>query len=165
MPQWINLLIRNYTVHPSSDSLLFHFINQTQLLISTDGSKTHNKSRGSWIIVLTDGTKFISEHNPEFGRHMDINSYHSEIYASLSSLTFLDFVCDYFSLPLHNAINANCDNKSYVTKLNEFISHPYNKLFINKIKETEAYLAILSYLPDNFVITHIKGHQDKKTLS
>ena len=57
IPQWINLLIRNYTVHPSSDSLLFHIINQTQLLIPTDGSRTHNKSGGSWIIALTDGTK------------------------------------------------------------------------------------------------------------
>jgi len=89
MSQWINLLIRNYTVHPSSDSLIFYIINQTQLLVSTDCSRTHNKSGGSWIIVLTDGTKLISGHNPEFVRHVDINSYHSEIYASLSSLTFL----------------------------------------------------------------------------
>ena len=55
--------------------------------MSTDGSRTHNKSGGSWMITLTDGSKLISEHNPEFGRHVDINSYHSEIYASLSSLT------------------------------------------------------------------------------
>ena len=134
MPQWINLLIRIYKMHPSSDSILFRIINKTQLLISTDGSRTHNKSGGSWIIVLTDGTKLISGHNPEFVRHVDINSYHLEIYASLSSLTLLEYFCDYFSLLLNNAIRATCDNKSYVTKLNEFISHPYNKLFIHKIK-------------------------------
>ena len=90
MPQWINLLIRNYIVHPSLDSLLFHIINQIQLLISTDGSRTHNKGGGNQIIVLTDGTKLISGHNPEFGRYVDIKSYHSKIYASLSSLTFLE---------------------------------------------------------------------------
>ena len=90
---------------------------------------------------------------------MDINSYHLEIYASLSSLTFLECFCDYFSLPLKNAIHATCDNKSYVTKLNEFISHPYSKLLIHKITESEAYLAILFCLPANFAITHVKGHQ------
>ena len=110
---------------------------------------------------MTDGTKLISGHNPAFGRHVDINSYHSEIYASLSSLTFLECFCDYFSLQLNNVIHATCDNKSYATKLNEFISHPYNKLFIHKIEESEAYLVILSCLPANFVITHIKGHQDE----
>ena len=45
--------------------------------------------------------------------------------------------------------------------MNEFISHPYYKLFIYKIKESEAYLEILSCLPVNFVINHIKGHQDE----
>ena len=46
--------------------------------------------------------------------------------------------------------------------MNEFITNPYTKLFIHKIKESEAYLAILSCLPINFVITHIKGHQDEQ---
>ena len=45
--------------------------------------------------------------------------------------------------------------------MNEFISHPYYKLFIYKIKESEAYLAILSCLPANFEINHIKGHKDE----
>ena len=67
-----------------------------------------------------------------------------------------------FSLQLNNDIHATCDNKSYVTKMNEFISYPYTKLFIHKIKESEAYLAILSCLPTNFVITDIKRHQDKQ---
>ena len=98
MPEWIYSLVRHYTVHPSSYSLLYHILNKSQLLVSIDGSRIHNKSGGSWIIVLTDGTKLISGHNPEFGRHVDINSYHSEIYASLSSLTFLECFCDYFSL-------------------------------------------------------------------
>ena len=96
IPEWIHLLIWHYTVQPSSDSLRYHIINQTQLLISTDGSRTHNKSGGSWMIALTDGTKLILGHNPEFGRHVDLNSYHSENYASLSSLTFLECFCDYF---------------------------------------------------------------------
>ena len=134
VPRWIFLLLRNYTVHPSSDSLLHHIFQQSQLLICTDGSRTHNKSGGSWIITLPDETKLVSGHNLEFGRHVDINSYHSEIYASLTSLTFLECYCDYFSLPLHNTIHIYCDNKSYVTKMNESISHSYSKLCIHKIK-------------------------------
>ena len=43
--------------------------------------------------------------------------------------------------------------------MNEFISHPYSKLFIHKIKESEAYLAIISCLQVNFVINYIKGYQ------
>ena len=43
--------------------------------------------------------------------------------------------------------------------MNKFISHPYSKLCIRKIKESEAYLAILSILSVNFVINRIKGHQ------
>ena len=148
MPRWIVLLLRNYTAHPSSDSLLQHICQQSQLLISTDGSRTHNKSGGSWINALPDDTKLVSRHTPEFGRHVDINSYHSEIYASLASLTFLEYFCDYFSLPLHNTIHVSCDNKSYVTKLNEFISHPYSKLFIHKFKRICS-LPCYSLLPSS----------------
>ena len=139
MPEWIYSLIRHYTVHPPSHSLLYHVLNKSQLLISTDGSRTNNKSGGiSWIIALTDGSKLISGYNPKFGRHVDINSYYSEMYASLSSLTFLECFCDYFSLQLLNDIHATCDNKSYVTKMNVFITNSYTKLFIHKIKESEA---------------------------
>ena len=45
--------------------------------------------------------------------------------------------------------------------MNEFIYHPYSKFFIHKIRESEAYLAMLSFLPVNFAINHIKGYQDE----
>ena len=94
MPKWIYLLIQYYTIHPSSMSLIHQIYQHSELLISTDGSRTRIKSGGSWIIALPDGTKLVSGHNPESGRHVDINSYHSEIYASLASLTFLECYCD-----------------------------------------------------------------------
>ena len=107
----------NIFTHPtSSDSILYHISNNSVLLISADGSTTYNKSGDSWIIVLQDGTKLISGSNLEFGRHIDINLYHSEIYASLASLTIFECYCDYFSLPLNNVIHVDYDNKSYVTK-------------------------------------------------
>ena len=113
---------------------------------------------------MQDGTKLVLGHKPEFGRHADINSYHSKIYPSLSSLTFLEYYCDYFSLTITNTIHTTCDNKSYVTKMNEFIFNPYAKLIIHTIKEYESYLAILSILPVNFDIAQIKGHQDDHKL-
>ena len=110
MPRWIYLLIQYYTVvHPSSDSLLYHICHNSKLLISTDRSKTYNKSGGSWIIALQDETKLVSGNNPGFGRHVDINSYHSKIYASLVSLVFLEYYCDSFFLPLNNTIHVTCD--------------------------------------------------------
>ena len=45
--------------------------------------------------------------------------------------------------------------------MSEFIYQPHSKFFIHKIKKSEAYLAILSFLPVNFAINHIKGHQDE----
>ena len=116
MPWWTYLLIQHYKDHSSSDSILYHISNNSVLLISADGSTTYNKSGDSWIIVLQDGTKLISGSNLEFGRHIDINLYHSKIYASLASLTIFECYCDCFSLPLNNVIHADCDNKSYVTK-------------------------------------------------
>ena len=94
MTRWIFWLIQHYTVHSSSDSLLYHICHQSQLLISTDSSRTHNKSGGSWIIALTDVNQLVSGHNPEFGRHVDIKSYHSEICTTFASLTFLECYCD-----------------------------------------------------------------------
>ena len=105
-----------------------------------------------------------SEDNLEFGRHVDTNSHYSKIYALLAFLTFLECSCDYFYIPLTNTIHATCDRKSYVTKRNEFILNRYTKLFIHKIKEYENYLAILSILPVNFDIAHIKWHQDDHKL-
>ena len=78
------------------------------------------------------------------------------MYASLASLTFLECYCDYFSLFLDSAIHTTYDNKSYVAKMSEIVSSPYAKLFIHKIKEHEAYLAILTILPVDFTITHVK---------
>ena len=136
------------------------FIQQkTPLYISTDGSRTNKKSGGSWIISLVDGTSIVSGWNPDFGQINTINSYHSEIYASLVSLTFLEYYCDYFHLQLLDPIEAYCDNKSYVTKYNELQSNAYSKLFIHKIKEHEAYLALLPLIPKHFHLYHVKGHQ------
>ena len=99
--------------------------------------------------------------NPDFGQIDIINSYHSEIYASLACLTFLECFCDYFHLQLLNPIEAYCDNKSYVTKYNELQSNAHSKLFINKLKEHEAYLALLTMIPANFHLYLVKGHQDE----
>ena len=67
---------------------------------------------------------------------------------------------DYFHLQLLNPIEEYCDNKSYVTKYNELQSNAYSKLIIHKIKEHEAYFALLPLIPKYFHLSHVKGHQD-----
>ena len=44
--------------------------------------------------------------------------------------------------------------------MSSFHIHIVNYLFIN-LKESVAYLAILSFLPVNFAINHIKRHKDE----
>ena len=48
----------------------------------------------------------------------------------------------------------------YETKLNELKSNEYSKLFIHKIIEHEAYLALLNILLKYFNIIHVKDRQD-----
>ena len=143
-----------------------HYIQQhTPLYISTDGSRNHKKSEDGWIISLTDGTEIISGWNPDFGQITVISLYHSEIYAFLASLTILECYCDYSYLQLLNPIEVFCDNKYYVVKYNELQSNAYSKLFMNKLKEHEAHLALLKIIPKHFTLSHVKGHQDAlKTL-
>ena len=160
LPQWISKLISNFRTNPLSDSLVQYIQQQTPLYISTDGSRTNKKSGGSWIISIIDGTEIVSGWNPDFGKINTINSYHSEMYASLASLTFLECCCDYFHVQLLNPIKAYYDNKSYVTKYNELQSNAYSKLFIHKIKEHKAYLALLPLIPNHFHLSHVKDHQD-----
>ena len=72
----------------------------------------------------------------------------------------MECYCDYFYLQLLNHIEEFCDNKYYVTKYNELQSNAYSKLFIHKLKEHEAYLALLKIIPKHFTLSHVKGHQD-----
>ena len=116
MPQWMSKLISNFKTNPLSERLLNHIQQQTQLLISTNGSRSNTKSGGNQITSLTDGAIIVSDWNLDFGQITNTYSYHSEIYASLASFTFLQCYCDYCFLPLFNPIEAYCDNKSYLTK-------------------------------------------------
>lgn len=102
------------------------------------------------ILSLLDGTVIVSSWNPDFERIIDTNSDHSEMYAILVSLTFLEFYYDHFSLSLFfikPPIEAFCDKALYVTKLNELTSNKYFKLFIHNIKKCEAILVLLDVIP------------------
>ena len=160
MHNLISKLIYNFTTNPLLETLVHYIQQQTPLYTSTDGSRTNKKSGGSWIISLSDGIAIVSGWNPDYGQITTINSYHSEINASLASLTFLKCYCNYFNFKILNPIEVFCDNKSYVTKLNELQSNAYSKLFIHKFKEHEAYLVLLNILSKLIHLTHVKGHQE-----
>ena len=95
MPQLISKLISNFRTNLLSDSLAQFIQQKTPLYISTD---TNKKSGGSWSISLVDGIVIVTGWNLNFGQITTINSYHSKIYESLASLTFLECYCDYFHL-------------------------------------------------------------------
>ena len=162
MPNWISKLISNFTTNPLSETSVHYIQQHTPLYIhiSTEGSRTNTKSGGRWTISLSDGTAIVSGWNSDFVQMTDINSHHSERYASVASLTFLERYCNNFSLRLLNHIEEFCDNKSYVTKLNELKSNAYYKLLICKIKEHEAYLALLDIPLKHLHLTQVKEHQD-----
>ena len=61
--------------------------------------------------------------------------------------TFLECYYDYFYLQLLNPTEAFFDSKSYVTKYIELQFNAYSKLFIYKLKEYGAYLALLKIIP------------------
>jgi len=102
MHNLISKLISNFTTNPLLETLVHYIQQQTPLYTSTDGSRTNKKSGGSWIISLSDGIAIVSGWNPDYGQITTINSYHSEINASLASLTFLKCYCNYFNFKILN---------------------------------------------------------------
>ena len=159
MPKYVCFLISSCKSNPLSESLLYYIQNKNLLHISNNGSRTNKKSRGSWIISLQDSTVIISGWNPDFGRILDNNCYHSEIYASLVSLIFLECYWEYYSLPLSNPIEVFYDNKLYGTNINELNSNEYSKLFMYNIKEREAYIDFFNIIPKHFTVSHVEDHR------
>ena len=159
MPHWINNLISNFTTNPLSETWVHYIQQQNPPYISTDGSRINKKSGGSWIISLSDGTAIVLGWNPDFGQIPVINSYYSEIYVPLASLTVIKWYCNSFYLRIFNPIETCCDNESYVNKLNELQSNTYSKLFIQKLKEYETYLELINIFPKKiFRIVHLKTY-------
>jgi len=113
---WIFKLIKHYRIY-RTESLLSFLATQNPLIISTDGSKKTFKYGGSWIIATTIGNHLTSGYLLIFGQQKDINSYRTEIYASLTSLLFLQSYSELFMVEILNPIDAICDNKCYVTRL------------------------------------------------
>ena len=105
---------------------------------------------------------FILGWNPDFGRLVDINSYHSEIYASLASIGFLACYCELIFFALKSELATFYGNESYVTKISKLTNNSYQSLCIYKLKEDEDYLVLLSIIPLYLKIIHVHGHQDEK---
>ena len=90
MPNWISKLVSNFTTNPLSETVVDYIQQQNPLYISIDGSRINKKNGSSCIISLSDGTAIVSGRNQDFGQITAINSYHLEIYASLTFLAFLE---------------------------------------------------------------------------
>ena len=69
---------------------------------------------GSWTIALEDGTKIVSDNNPNFGQYKDITSYQTEIYASLVASLFIYFYSQFYMIDFTNQCTTVYFNKKYV---------------------------------------------------
>ena len=58
-PTWIQELIKDYQQNLKTEPLFTYIIQQTTLIISTNGAKGERLSGDSWIIALEDDTIII----------------------------------------------------------------------------------------------------------
>ena len=159
-PEWERKLIEHFRENTNIKSLLQYLINKSELLITSDGSKTRLKSGGGWVIANKDETIIVRGFNPDFDQIETMNSYRSEVYASLASQLFLKTYAEYFHILIKSKITSYCDNNAYVERLTNFISDPYLTKILFKKTEQEAYRIILQLQTPKFQILHVRGHQD-----
>ena len=115
-PEWQCLLIENFNENTNARSLLQYLMDKSELIIASDGSKTRTKSGGGWVIATKDGTIIIRGANPDFGQLGNMNSYRSEVYASLASQLFIKIYAEYFNVTIESKITSYCDNKAHVDR-------------------------------------------------
>ena len=160
--RWIQTLISNRTLS-TKKSLLKAIVNPDPIRISTDGSKTTLKSGCSWIVATKSGEHLATSYLPIFVQQKYIQSYRTEIHASLASIIFLYIFTNYYSVA--NSIDAICDNEGFVNTLNALIFNPRAIKTIFKILEYENIQAMITYLPRNYTIRHVESRQEDNTHS
>ena len=116
-PTLIQELTQHYKQSLTAEPLFTYIIQQTTLIISTNGAKGERLSGDSWIIALEDDAIFIQGYAPNFGQIRDINSYRAEIYASLSTTLFIRVYSTLYMVTLTNKYIAIYDNQDNVNKL------------------------------------------------
>ena len=103
---------------PATTEPIISVIQQNRtLLISSDGSKSSEKSGEGWIIADVEGREILSGFNPDFGDITQINTHRAEIYGALSVSMFFHEYCKFYKMKLKSPIKYYCDNKEVVTKL------------------------------------------------
>ena len=159
------IIAKNYK-EPATSEPLISVIQQNQiLLIDSNGKKSSKKSGRGWIFVDVEGREILSGFNTDFGNITQINSHRADIYGALSVFIFLHEYCKVYKMNPQSPIKYYCDNKEVVTKLNNITERNRNYYSSNsKIKDLYAVLEIQKYIPTTVMVTHIRGHQDKKKM-
>ena len=159
-PVWERTFIDHSQDNTNVESLLQCLTNRSDLLIASDGSKIRTKSGGGWVIATKNWKILVRASNPDFGQIETMNSYRSEVYASLVSQLFLKTYAEYFQVPIEIKITSCCDNKAYVERLTNCISDPHLTRGLFKKTEQKAYRIIFQIQTPQFQILHVRGHQD-----
>ena len=82
--------------------------------------------------------KLASGHLPILGKYDQINSYQTEVYASLTSLLSTHHYVKYFSLLVHNNIIPLCDNNAYAIKFQRILKVDFHLRSMICTNEEEA---------------------------
>ena len=117
LPIWKQLLLKNCKEPATTEPIISVIQQNRTLLISSDGSKSSEKSGEGWIIADVEGREILSGFNPDFGDITQINTHRAEIYGALSVSMFFHEYCKFYKMKLKSPINYYCDNKEVVTKL------------------------------------------------
>ena len=111
-------MIHDYLINSKLDTLFQFIYLKTLLYVYFDGSRS-NKNGWSWIISSQDGTHLVSSCNVDFYKTHDINSYYSEVYASIVSIRFLRDTMNIYLLYSINNFSTMIINRTW--KINRFI--------------------------------------------
>ena len=162
LPIWTRTSIQNYQDETLSPTLLDILQHKCDIIITSDGSKSEEKSGGAWIIADLFGHTSLSGLNLDFGPITPINSHQSEIYGVLSVLLFLHEYCRYFMIPISPHVKYFCDNLEVINKMKQLIKdEQYYDEYI-KTADHDAIYLLKQYLPRQFIINHVRSHQDKQ---
>ena len=98
LPYWQQKLTSKFTENTVVDPLLDFIQLKQPIIITSDGRKSKNKSRGAWIISDSKGITIIEGTRQDFGCIITIHSCRAEIYGVLSVFIFLKAYCAYYMI-------------------------------------------------------------------
>jgi hypothetical protein len=131
---------------------------------TSDGSAPNFTGTFGWAAKLSNGQPLATNHGPAQGYRT--SSYRAEGYGLLSFLLLIYHACQYTgtALPTHLAVYSDCE--SLIEKSKEMMKWPF--YYTNATMDADwdvlqAIITLLRRFPVTPTLSHVTGHQDRKT--